>query len=74
MRAIATIKAGTGVTVDACDFIRLPVDTVIEYDPKQQWRKQEIAGTIAGDMEHPRSFMRRGRVQVVVQRRFLVEP
>lgn len=70
--ATAIIKAGTGVTIDACDFTRVTADTPIEYDPKAQHRAQEIVGTIAGDMNHPRSFMRRARVHCVVQKRFLV--
>lgn len=69
---MAYIKAGTGVDVD-CDFTRLMVDTPIEIDAAamKRARPQEVWGWIAGDMASPRGFMRKPRVKVCTQRRFV---
>lgn len=70
---VVTIKAGTGVHVDL-DFTRLMVDTPLEVDQAamKHARPFEVWGWIAGDATSRLGFMRRVKVRVCTERKYVV--
>ena len=62
------IKSGWGFHVDL-DFTRATEDTPIEPAPDEHAKPHCMIGYIMGEPEHPRTFMRRARVRVHVQKR-----